>query len=451
MQGNGPNLRPTSPVSPVRQTTSCMKSEGKDVMGTILSGSDPQIDSNSADHRTLDLSQITVMISYSNADKENMQMLKGGLEKHGLNVWVDETGLNAEADLAEKGKAIIDSKLFIWLISENTFNSEFYKLCKDEIALAYISDKPIMKIILKKFPCHKFNSKFDENLKGLVEKIREKMKEETVQGDEIDEIRAHAANIEANQQPSTADTFWERHFNKEDKIRFNKFVTAFHVEYGIPLKSMFDGEKDKQQMNAVLQRMLGPNGNVSKDEFIEFCTVDTTFVPFRERLQDWLVEFNSIKGLMGANDMNSTARVKAIHNLGKFKSNFVIDFLLDVLERSNNYDHVGDRVTTAISLAKTKTERKDVSNKLISCLDDCDRLVREAACVALGRLKVKQAVPKLTDRWRHDVISSVREAAQVALGQIGCEGGKQCPACDQDTRSSLAKLMIRVHCPNLLL
>lgn len=61
----------------------------------------------------------------------------------------------------------------------------------------------------------------------------------------------------------------------------------------------------------------------------------------------------------------------------------------------------------------------------MSCLDHPDRLVRESGCLALGRLKSQKSVPKLVQKWRNDVISTVREAAQIAINQIGGDDAEQ--------------------------
>lgn len=59
------------------------------------------------------------------------------------------------------------------------------------------------------------------------------------------------------------------------------------------------------------------------------------------------------------------------------------------------------------------------------CLDHADRLVRESGCLALGRLRSKKSVPKLVQIWRNDYISTVREAAQIAINQIGGDDAEQ--------------------------
>jgi len=72
-----------------------------------------------------------------------------------------------------------------------------------------------------------------------------------------------------------------------------------------------------------------------------------------------------------------------------------------------------------VSLARTDSNDPVTSKFLMKTLNDKDRLVREAGCLALGHLKVEKAVSKLLHLWRNDVISHVREAANVALMQIG--------------------------------
>ncbi len=100
--------------------------------------------------------------------------LLDGLEAEGITVWVDTTGLKAGVDFLSKiGQAIIDAKvsqslpvlhsllfliywplkrvsivlqLFISLLSEKTIESKY---CQDELALAYVSNKPIFPVGLK--------------------------------------------------------------------------------------------------------------------------------------------------------------------------------------------------------------------------------------------------------------------------------------------------------------
>ena len=81
--------------------------------------------------------------------------------------------------------------------------------------------------------------------------------------------------------------------------------------------------------------------------------------------------------------------------LGKFKSAAVVEALLDLLEDPDN----NVRTVAAISLAKTGTDSKRAIDKLLSILDDEDRLVRESGCLALGHLKAQKAVRQLVHLW----------------------------------------------------
>lgn len=68
------------------------------------------------------------------------------LEDAGISVWVDSTGLRSGVDFLSKiGQAIIDAKLFVSLVSEKSLKSKF---CRDELSLAYISDKFLFPVAL---------------------------------------------------------------------------------------------------------------------------------------------------------------------------------------------------------------------------------------------------------------------------------------------------------------
>jgi HEAT repeat protein len=57
------------------------------------------------------------------------------------------------------------------------------------------------------------------------------------------------------------------------------------------------------------------------------------------------------------------------------------------------------RAVAAISLARADVSDDATVRHILRMLSDQDRLVREAACMALGVLKVKEALPKLTYLW----------------------------------------------------
>ena len=62
-------------------------------------------------------------------------------------MWVDSQGLRSGVDFLSKiGQAIIDAKLFVSLVSPKSLQSKF---CRDELSLAYISDKFLFPVALK--------------------------------------------------------------------------------------------------------------------------------------------------------------------------------------------------------------------------------------------------------------------------------------------------------------
>lgn len=152
--------------------------------------------------------------------------------------------------------------------------------------------------------------------------------------------------------------------------------------------------------------------------FLDFCTINDELCPFWACVQDQAIESYTIREVF---NMESTVRVEAIENLGKFHSKAVIEALLDLLYDPDN----NVRTVAAISLARTGSSDEKVTNSLIKSLRDKDRLVRESGCLALGRLKAEKAVPDLIFLWRNDFISSVREAAEAALREIGGQDAEE--------------------------
>lgn len=81
---------------------------------------------------------------------------------------------------------------------------------------------------------------------------------------------------------------------------------------------------------------------------------------------------------------------------GKFKSSAVIDALiyLAVHDPEPNV-----RSVATISLAQTEITEKEKIEELTKVLKDDDRLVREAGCLTLGHLQVKDAIDQLLHLW----------------------------------------------------
>ena len=58
------------------------------------------------------------------------------------------------------------------------------------------------------------------------------------------------------------------------------------------------------------------------------------------------------------------------------------------------------RSVAAISLGRLGAQdNRRITKRLINLLNDTDRLVREAGCLALGHIKAQSAVHKLVKLW----------------------------------------------------
>ena len=80
---------------------------------------------------------------------------------------------------------------------------------------------------------------------------------------------------------------------------------------------------------------------------------------------------------------------------GKFRSGTVIDALRDLLSDKD----VNVQAVAIISLARTGAT--DIKSRVAirKCLQTKDRVVREAACLALGKLKAEEAIDTLVNLW----------------------------------------------------
>ncbi|XP_076452869.1 uncharacterized protein LOC143288361 isoform X2 [Babylonia areolata] len=393
-----------------------------------------------------------LMISYSHADKDMMIKVREKLEQNGITVWVDVSGLQAGVDFLSKiGEAIIDAKLFISLLSINCVQSRY---CQDELALAYVSDTGIFPVAIED-PAN-FKSKMDTGMKlqlaryewtllgkddfdEVFDTLIDKMKAELKRRKEQDESekgkegkgrpkmeRAKSRTLLNKTRESEAsaradatgidimpEKFWKDSFSAADVVDFEQFYGVLNAQFKEQIDEYF-GSADQEWLKAIMHRELEveEDGKLYKYNFDSFCMIDGMPKPVWERLLNQAMESYAMKDVF---NMESSVRVEAIENLGKFRSAAVIDALRDLLSDAD----ANVRSVAAVSLARTEANDPVTLKFLSKTLNDKDRLVREAGCLALGHLQARQAVSKLLHLWRNDVISHVREAAQVALQQIG--------------------------------
>lgn len=421
-----------------------------------------------------------------------MQQIKDELEAQAITVWVDESSIHAGADFLSKiGEAIIDAKFFICILSERAVRSKY---CRDEVALAYVSNTAIFPVNLQprdqllplmdtglklQLANYNWTSLTDtgtrqENIRNLVstmeaelDDLREPSAEEgsgalpssasledvgrsvTSPGDVTVTLQT-GVSVTGGESPIqspvsegeapefskpmmrlrernravmtlqgddvsgiTPDQFWTEHFGVVDHVIWDRFTSAFLEVFQKPVQETFTSE-DQQQLLDILKRELevDDEGRIFKYQLLAFCSIHGDTSTLWARVHEQARESFAMREVF---NMDSSVRVEAIENLGKFRSAVVIDALRDLLTDPD----ANVRAVATVSLSRTNANDPVTIRHILRTLNDKDRLVREAGCLALGHLKARQAISKLSHLWRNDVISHVREAAAVALRQLG--------------------------------
>ncbi|XP_003730337.1 uncharacterized protein LOC100888669 [Strongylocentrotus purpuratus] len=383
-----------------------------------------------------------VYICHHESDKKFAQFLAENLRKKSLKVWEPDSDAPSG-----KGKALVNAQVCIVILSEESLQD---KACEDAISLAYISDKPVFPVAIKDFPdlekCLSFSMRLilaklnwvffiassnssgfpTESLPVLISSIKREIEAVSHRN------KPQAGEIEGNLEGGSSQRafykrwnsvqddveqidFWEENFGSAKEVTWIKFREAFLDVYEEQINEHITSTKTQWIVNILYGDVLELKKTVAKKMYDNFCG-DASWGPdrFFLRLMDYAKGTIAMRGVF---DMKSTVRLDAVQNLGQFRTAPVITSLMSLLDDKD----ANMRAVAAIALGKTEVRSKRVVTKLISKLTDEDRLVREATSLSLGHLKAKSAVPKLVERWRSDVISDVRQAAEIALEQVGSE------------------------------
>lgn len=393
--------------------------------------------------------QYEVMISYDAEDAAVASKLKDMIGKKGIHAWTADSEATAGTDIFNAiGRIIVDCKIFVFIMSDSSVAS---KLCQDQLALAYVSKKNIfpvqlneredllahmdngMKLQLAGFEwfslTNDLESESNEFVDRVWEEVQSEIEQEKADGSKKASRKAFKRQktlINLNQSLSKtkmsrlhledASTYWSQSFGKETTITWDRFRNKILGDFKTDFEETF-GEKDTEWLLSILHReMMVDNGDnmLKKEKYLEFCSVDDVIHPLWLRVQEQARESYAMREVFS---MDSSVRVQAIENLGKYKSATVIQALIDLLTDSD----VNIQAVAIISLARTGSNDITTIVNLKKSLKSKDRVVREAACLALGHVKATQAVEALVNLWRNDIISNVREAALVALKNIGGE------------------------------
>lgn len=391
--------------------------------------------------------QYEVMLSYDAEDATVASKLKDMIGKKGIHAWTADSEATAGTDIFNAiGRIIVDCKIFVFIMSDSSVAS---KLCQDQLALAYVSKKNIfpvqlneredllanmdngMKLQLAGFEWFSLNNDLESESKEFVdrvcEEVQSEIEQEKAEGSKKDARKAAKrqkalTNLNSSLSKTKisrlhledASTYWSQSFGKETTISWEKFRSKILSDFKDDFEETF-GEKDTEWLLSILHRemMVDSSENMlKKDKYLEFCSVHDVIHPLWLRVQEQARESYAMREVFS---MDSSVRVQAIENLGKYKSATVIQALIDLLTDSD----VNIQAVAIISLARTGSNDITTIVNLKKCLKSKDRVVREAACLALGHVKATQAVENLVNLWRNDIISNVREAALVALKNIG--------------------------------
>lgn len=391
--------------------------------------------------------QYEVMLSYDAEDATVASKLKDMIGKKGIHAWTADSEATAGTDIFNAiGRIIVDCKIFVFIMSDSSVAS---KLCQDQLALAYVSKKNIfpvqlneredllanmdngMKLQLAGFEWFSLNNDLESESKEFVDRVCEEVQSE-IEQEKADGSKKDARKASKRQKALTnlnsslsktkisrlhledASTYWSQSFGKETTISWEKFRSKILSDFKDDFEETF-GEKDTEWLLSILHREMivdSSENMLKKDKYLEFCSVHDVIHPLWLRVQEQARESYAMREVFS---MDSSVRVQAIENLGKYKSATVIQELIDLLTDSD----VNIQAVAIISLARTGSNDITTIVNLKKCLKSKDRVVREAACLALGHVKATQAVENLVNLWRNDIISNVREAALVALKNIG--------------------------------
>ncbi|XP_048747523.2 uncharacterized protein LOC125659773 isoform X2 [Ostrea edulis] len=389
-----------------------------------------------------------VMLSYDPEDAEVVKKIKDMIGNKGIHAWMADLDATAGTDIFNAiGRIIVDCKMFLFIMSKASVSS---KLCQDQLALAYVSKKNIcpvqlnerndlldhmdngMKLQLAGFEWFSLCNDMESESKDLVNKICEEVQAE-IEAEKTGSSKPDLRKSFKRQKTLTnlnkslsktkmsrlhledATTYWNQSFDKETTISWEKFRTKLLKDFKDDFEETF-GDKDTEWLMSILHREMMESSDemLKKENYIEFCSVDDVVHPLWLRIQEQARESYAMREVFR---MDSSVRVQAIENLGKYKSATVIDALLDLLTDND----VNIQAVAIISLARTGSNDIETIVSLKKCLKSKDRVVREAACLALGHVKATSAVELLVNLWRNDIISNVREAALIGLKNIGGE------------------------------
>ncbi|GFR97334.1 hypothetical protein ElyMa_006321300 [Elysia marginata] len=407
-----------------------------------------------------------VVIGYHGSDVKFVEKVAAKLEKAGLSVWYKR---NQDAE-KQTSEAILGCKIYLPVMSEE---SAVDKSIQEQLSLAYISNSAIYplaqtrfrylspklsggaKLMLAKINwCFVFNmEEFESKLDSLIDcmnrdlqNMRPGMGSNTLSEAAFSHGLSlpHTNNSVAedantiDSKPSDVDSntkFWDRHFQGQQQISWDEFRDKFLHDYGKKIdEELPDVKEDKLKfiINLIYKDIFNMERTITKKMYDDFSASEDPHA-FFARIQEYFVAYLSLREVLG---MDSSLRIPTIQNLGQFSFPAIVSGLSDMLKD----DDPNIRAVAAIALAHAGKDRDDTVDHLVGIIEDEDRLVRESACLSLGYLRSVRAVSYVVDRWRNDPISTVREAAELALSKMDAVEAQRCMKVTQVLSSEMSAL-----------
>lgn len=417
--------------------------------------------------------QCDVMISFHNKDLEFTQKLAEKIKEQGWTVWYTHPDMDPREALGKKGEAILSCKMFVMIISQDSCKDSQFG---DELALAYISNSTIFPVSLQKFReinpmleggmklmlarinwiFFSSDSMYESSMESLLSSMSETMTNYRAPMDpqtvsDSGAVNFHGMNFNINLNKYTGNEkdnelskegtqphqtvsrtqsqtmgmkydFWDRNFGSKTEVSWVDFKKQFELDYREKIVSLYSEDRFKLFINLIYKDIFTLEKTIKKSQYDLFCegNPNADMHRFYNRLQDYAIGYHAMVEVFS---MSSSLRLTTIQNLGKFSFPAVVQGLTKMLKDADP----NIRAVATIALAKSAKNRKTTVDRILSQLDDEDRLVRESACLALGLMKPGvKAEEAVAEKWRNDPIKSVREAAEIALKRMGGEVASKC-------------------------
>ncbi|KAK3753119.1 hypothetical protein RRG08_024397 [Elysia crispata] len=408
-----------------------------------------------------------VVIGYHGSDIKFVEQVAAKLEKADMSVWYKR---NQDAEI-QTSQCILGCKIFLPIMSEL---SAVDKSIQEQLSLAYISNSAIYplaqtrfrylspklsggaKLMLAKINwCFVFNmEEFDSKLDALIGCMKNDLQNIRPGSGSNSLSEAafshgltfpHGHNPDPDPEETGSDSslsnanastqFWDQHFQDKQQVSWAEFRGKFIDDYGKKIDEELPKMKEdklKFIVNLIWKDVFNMEKKIAKKTYDDFCASDKPHA-FFNRIQEYFVAYLSLREVLG---MDSSLRISIIQSLGQFTFPAIISGLSDMLKD----DDPNIRAVAAIALAHAGKDREDTVDDLIRIIEDEDRLVRESACLSLGYLRSVRAVSFVVDRWRNDPISTVREAAELALSKMNAAEAQRCMKVTQVLSSEMSAL-----------